>query len=72
MVDEKIRQEICTELLELDWVDASENRNIQKKYLINYIQFWYRMGYDYVRFENKIGFVGKKRRVLDTASLPRE
>ncbi|NQS90173.1 hypothetical protein HQ584_10335 [Patescibacteria group bacterium] len=69
LVDEKIRQEISTELLGLDWVDTSEDKDMQEKYLINYIQFWYRMGYDYVRFESNIGFIGKKRKALDTASL---
>ena len=57
LIDEEVRREISRELLGLDWVEPLEDSN---KYLKNYIQFWYRMGYDYVRFETNAGFTGGK------------
>ncbi len=62
-------KEISRELLGLDWVEPLEDSN---KYLKNYIQFWFRMGYDYVRFGTNAGFIGGKgRETDDTAYLSR-
>jgi len=71
LIDEEIRHKISTELLGLEWVGSLEDKNIQEKYLKNYIEFWYRMGYDYVRFELNMGFVPKIRSITDTAFLSR-
>jgi len=69
LIDEEVRREISKKLLGLDWVERLEDSN---KYLKNYIQFWYRMGYDYVRFETNAGFTGGKgREIDDTARLSR-
>src|SRR5680860_432581 len=68
-IDEEIRHKISTELLGLEWVGPLEDKNVQEKYLKNYIEFWYRMGYDYVRFELNVGFVPKVRNVADTALI---
>ena len=70
-IDEEIRRKISIELLGLEWVEPLEDKNVQEKYLKNYIEFWYRMGYDYVRFELNVGFVLKIRNVPDTAFLSR-
>lgn len=69
LIVEEVRQKISVELLGLDWVELSEDKNIQEKYLRNYIEFWYRMGYDYVRFELNVGFTWKGREASDTALL---
>ena len=69
-IDEEVRRKISRGLLGLDWVEPSKDSNVQDKYLKNYIQFWYRMGYDYVRFETNAGFTtGKGREADDTAYL---
>lgn len=71
LVDEEIRQKISTDLLGVSWVEPSEDKDTQRKYLENYIQFWYRMGYDSFMFYNT-GFTARKRReAQDTASLSR-
>lgn len=54
-IDEEVRREISIELLGLDWVEPLEDSNVQDKYLKNYIQFWYRMGYEslsYALYDN--------------------
>jgi len=72
LIDEEVRRKISRELLGLDWVEPLEDSNVKDKYLKNYIQFWYRMGYDYVRFETNIGFTeGEGRKTDDTACLSR-
>lgn len=70
-IDEEIRRKISREILGLDWVVPSEDKDGWRKYLRNYIEFWYRMGYDYVRFELNAGFTGKSREASDTALLSR-
>ena len=71
LIDEEVRRKISTELLGLDWIKFSGERKEQEKYLKNYIEFWYRMGYDYVRFELNAGFTRKSRKAPDTALLSR-
>jgi len=71
LIDEEIRRKISVELLGLDWVEFSEDKDVQEKYLSNYVEFWYRMGYDYVRFELNVGFTRKSRKAADTALLSR-
>jgi len=45
-IDNFIKVKISVELLGLDWTGPLENKNTQEKYLKNYIEFWYRMGYE--------------------------
>lgn len=73
LIDEEVRKEICVKLLGRRWIDfISNNREAQEDYLKNYIELWYRMGYDYVRFEIGAGFTGAKpRETRDTANLSR-
>jgi uroporphyrinogen decarboxylase len=42
-------------------------RDAQKKYLDTFIEFWLRMGYDFVRFERDIGFQESHLELQDTA-----
>jgi uroporphyrinogen decarboxylase len=56
IVDDVVLKPIITELLGRQWIEPSENKEIQKAYLDNFIQFWYRMGYDFVRFEQPLPF----------------
>ena len=70
-MDEEIRRKISIDLLGLEWKEFSEDRGSMEKYLGNYIQFWYKLGYDYVRFEIGAGFTSKTKETQDTASLSR-
>lgn len=69
LVDEEVRRQISVELLGLDWPMSLEDKDVRKKYLRNYIEFWERMGYDYVRFELNVGFVMRYREAPDTGLL---
>jgi len=57
IVDEAVRRPITTELLGREWVvPASGDRAAQAAYWDNFIEFWYRMGYDFVRLEIGLNF----------------
>jgi uroporphyrinogen decarboxylase len=47
---------IVTDLFGRAWIDMKIDRDSQKAYLDNFIEFWYRMGYDFVRFEEALPF----------------
>ncbi|MGQ9631749.1 MAG: uroporphyrinogen decarboxylase family protein [bacterium] len=67
IVDEVVMRPIATDLLGRDWVSEAEDRESQRAYLDNFIEFWYRMGYDFVRFERGLGFAERKLLADDTA-----
>jgi len=54
IVDDVVMKPIVTELLDRQWVAMETDRESQKAYLDNFIEFWYRMGYDFVRFEEAL------------------
>jgi len=56
LVDEVVMCPILVDLLGRSWVSEAPDRPAQTAYLDNFIQFWYRMGYDFVRFERGLGF----------------
>ncbi len=56
LVDEVVMRPIVTNLLGRTWVDPDGSREAERAYLDNFIAFWYRMGYDFVRFERNMGF----------------
>ncbi len=56
LVDEVVMRPIVTNLLGRTWVDPDGSREAERAYLDNFIEFWYRMGYDFVRFERNMGF----------------
>jgi len=52
IVDEAVRRPITTDLLGRRWVSPEPGgRAGQAAYWDNFIEFWYRMGYDFVRLE---------------------
>jgi uroporphyrinogen decarboxylase len=67
LVDEVVMAPVVRDLLGREWVVGGD-RSSQGAYLDNFIAFWQRMGYDFVRFETGLGF--EVRRVLapDTAT----
>jgi uroporphyrinogen decarboxylase len=67
LVDEVLMRPIVTGLLGREWVALGSDRASQAAYLDNFIQFWYRLGYDFVRFERGMGFTTPTLRIADTA-----
>jgi len=67
IVDDIVMKPIVTDLLEHDWAEESADRESQRAYLDNFIEFWYRMGYDFVRLERGLGFAERQLFIPDTA-----
>ena len=57
LVDAAVMKPILTELLGRRWVDYGADRESQKAFLDNFIIFWLRLGYDFVRFEQGLPFL---------------
>jgi uroporphyrinogen decarboxylase len=56
LVDDVVRRPIMTELIGRPWVQDTGDRDAQEAYLDGFVEFWYRMGYDFCRFEQSLGF----------------
>jgi uroporphyrinogen decarboxylase len=56
LVDDVLMKPIVTRMFGRQWVDDTGTRDSQRANLDNFIQFWYRMGYDFVRFERGLPF----------------
>lgn len=67
IVDDVVMKPIVEHLLGRRWVEYGRDRESQRAYLDNFIQFWYRMGYDFVRFEQSLPFPEKKLLTEDAA-----
>ncbi len=79
LVDDVVMKPIVEGLLGRTWVPAGSTgtshevhrtvpaRDAQKAYLDTFIEFWLRMGYDFVRFEQDLGFPEGKLELADTA-----
>jgi len=68
LVDDLLLKPITVELLGRTWVPEVGDRDAQRAYLDNFIEFWYRMGYDFVRFER--GFDFAKHQLLSPDTAP--
>ena len=67
IVDDVVMRPIVTDLLGRTWVDYGTDRESQTKYLDNFIEFWYRMGYDFVRYEQSLPLPEHKLVIADAA-----
>jgi uroporphyrinogen decarboxylase len=67
IVDDVMMKPIVEGLLGRQWVPYGPDRESQKAYLDNFIEFWYRMGYDFVRFEQIMPFPESKLVIDDAA-----
>jgi uroporphyrinogen decarboxylase len=67
IVDDTVMKPIVTELLGRRWVQPSGDRESLEGYLDNLIEFWYRMGYDCIKFEIGMPFLENKLLAPDTA-----
>ena len=68
LVDEVVMRPITKDLLGRTWVDYGADRSSQIAYLDNFIDFWYRMGYDFVRYEQGLALPTHKLPIADTAA----
>jgi len=67
LVDDVLMKPILTDLLGRTWVSEGSDRASQKAWLDNFITFWYRLGYDFVRFERSLNFPMHHSVTVDTA-----
>lgn len=70
-LDYEVTVAIAQECLGREWVAPSGDRESQKAYWDNYIEVYYRTGYDYIRISGGLDFPGKVRPATDTAALSR-
>jgi uroporphyrinogen decarboxylase len=68
LVDGTVMRSIVTTLLGGEWAETGQDRESQKKALDIAINFWYRMGYDFIRVER--GFAFPKHTVCAPDSAP--
>lgn len=68
IVDEPVVKSITTGMFHREWVIPGTHRETQTAYLDNLIEFWYRMGYDMMRFESSLPFPGTSRITQNTAT----
>lgn len=54
IIDDVVMKPIVTDLLGRKWIKMGDDRESQQAYLDNFIEFWHRMGYDFVRFEEAL------------------
>ena len=70
LMDEEIKKHITENLLGKKWIPYSAE--MMEDYWKQNINFWYRMGYDYIHVMGGLNFPGKLREGEDTASLSKE
>jgi len=59
IIHDSIIKTIMTEMLNREWIEWGSGPKPQKGYLDNFIEIWYRLGYDFVRFEQSLAFSEK-------------
>jgi uroporphyrinogen decarboxylase len=67
IVDEVVMRPIVEGLLGRRWAAVGNDRDSQRAYLDNVIDFWYRMGYDFVRFEQGLPLPERMQVIADAA-----
>jgi uroporphyrinogen decarboxylase len=68
LVDSVVMRPIVTQLLGCPWtMPQAGDRGSQSAYWDNFIEFWYRMGYDFVRMELSLPFQVNRISIQDAA-----
>ncbi len=67
IIDDVVRKPIVTQLLGGTWTDYGGDPVNRGRYLDNFIQVWYQLGYDFVKFENDAGFIQHRLSAKDPA-----
>lgn len=70
IIDDVVMKPIVTDLLKREWINMGGDRGSQQAYLDNFIEFWYRLGYDCVRFEEALPLPKKNIIAPDTGPDP--
>ena len=70
IVDDVVMKPIVERMLGRQWVTPGKDRDSRRASLDNFIQFWYRMGYDFVRYEESLPLPEKKLIGADPAPQP--
>ncbi len=65
LVDDVVQRPIVTGLLGRTWAPWGADREAQRAYLDNFIEFWLRLGYDVVRFEIGLPFAERHLEAAD-------
>jgi uroporphyrinogen decarboxylase len=60
IVDDVVMKPVLEGMLGRPWVTPGKDRDSLRVSLDNFIQFWYRMGYDFVRYEESLPLPEKK------------
>ncbi|MER3474932.1 MAG: hypothetical protein C4335_13120 [Armatimonadota bacterium] len=68
IVDDVVMRPIVTEIMGREWVLPEGERESLKAFLDMLIDFWYRMGYDFVRLEIALPFQERHLVTADPAS----
>lgn len=63
LINEPVKRRIVEEVLGREWIPWGPDREQQARYLDNYIEIFYRLGYDIVRFEHGVVFPGRQVKV---------
>jgi uroporphyrinogen decarboxylase len=72
LVDDVVMEPIVTGMLGRAWVPAKTDRASQQAYLDNFIQFWYHMGYDFVRYEESLPLPEQKLLAADVVPVSKK
>ena len=67
LVDDLVAKPIVTDLLGRAWIPPAPGRDRDTSYLDTFIELWYRLGYDFVRFERGLPFPERHIPAADTA-----
>jgi len=67
IVDDVVMKPVTENVLGRTWVQPGADRESRRAALDNFIQFWYRMGYDFVRYEEGLPLPEKKLLAPDPA-----
>jgi uroporphyrinogen decarboxylase len=70
IIDDVLLKPIVSDLLGGSWTPYGADRSSQKVYLDNFIQVWYRLGYDFVRYETGMCFQPTTLAAVDVGPDP--
>lgn|GEM_PF-78724 len=70
LVDGSVMKPVVTSLLGREWVDTPTDVESRRKALDIAIEFWYRMGYDFIRIERGLVFPKHSLRADDVSGVP--
>ncbi len=67
IIDDVVMAPIVETVLGRQWTPQGADRATKTAYLNTMIEFWYRMGYDFVRYEESLPLPDRRNAVADTA-----